>query len=102
MSVRSDATGRTLTFAWVALFVGLVYYNLPEGQDPGTAVEGSGTTAAQAVQLRLNTLFSNAAFFMLMPYVSMSLYTADRRYYLSEVSARLYNPGSYYIAKVSG
>jgi hypothetical protein len=35
-----------------------------------------------------------------MPYVSMSLYTAGRKSYLADVSAKLYCPSSYYLAKV--
>lgn len=111
-------TGRTLTFAYVALIVGLCYYSLPDGitpsfpgasptstsasttspnsphamgsggggldsasaiGGPAVAPRGSASDALDAVQLRLNTLFSNAAFFMLMPYLSLTLYTADRR-----------------------
>jgi hypothetical protein len=29
----------------------------------------------------------------------MSLYTADKRYYTADISARLYSPGPYYAAK---
>ncbi|KAG1673764.1 hypothetical protein FOA52_002333 [Chlamydomonas sp. UWO 241] len=95
----ADVAGRTLTFSWVALFVGLVYFNLPNGRlgDDGGL---DGSDAGTAMQLRLNTLFNNTAFFMLMPYVSMSLFTSDRRYFLAESSAKLYGPGIYYMAKV--
>ncbi|GAX73384.1 hypothetical protein CEUSTIGMA_g837.t1 [Chlamydomonas eustigma] len=102
----SDVAGRTLTFGWVAMFVGLVFYSLPTSTPPppvgypSTANSDTSTDSVASIQLRLNALFSTNSFFMLMPYVSMSLYTSDRRYYLSEVSARLYSPWVYYLAKV--
>ena len=58
----ADVAGRTLTFAWVAAFSGLFYYGLPE--------TGAGP------RLRFNMLLNIIAFFCLMPYISMSLYTA--------------------------
>jgi ATP-binding cassette subfamily G (WHITE) protein 2 len=42
------------------------------------------------------------AFFCLMPYLSMSLYTAGKATYLADVSAKLYTPSAYYLAKVRG
>jgi hypothetical protein len=75
----ADVAGRTLTFSWVALFVGLVYFDLPNGR-VGNDGGLDGSDAGTAMQLRLNTLFNNTAFFMLMPYVSVSLFTSDRRY----------------------
>ncbi|KAL6756257.1 ABC-2 type transporter-domain-containing protein [Haematococcus lacustris] len=75
-----------LTFAWIAFFIGLIFYNLP--------------ATPEAVQLRLNLHYSNTSFFLLMPYISMSLYTSDRQYYLADISSSLYRPIIYYIAKV--
>jgi hypothetical protein len=34
------------------------------------------------------------------PYISMSLYTADRKHYLADATSRLYHPATYYLAKV--
>jgi hypothetical protein len=82
----ADVAGRTLTFAYVAAFAGLIYYALPEG--------GSGP------RLRFNMLLNVIAFYCLIPYVSMSLYTADKRTYLADVSAKLFVPSAYYLAKV--
>jgi hypothetical protein len=36
------------------------------------------------------------------PYVYMSLYAADRRHFTADISARLYTPGPYYVAKTLG
>ncbi|KAL6762732.1 hypothetical protein V8C86DRAFT_3086957 [Haematococcus lacustris] len=83
----ADVAGRMLTFAWIAFFIGLIFYNLP--------------ATPEAVQLRLNLHYSNTSFFLLMPYISMSLYTSDRQYYLADISSSLYRPIIYYIAKAS-
>jgi hypothetical protein len=48
----------------------------------------------------MNLLFSSLSFFMLMPFISMSLFTADRQFYLADISAKLYHPSAYYVAKV--
>ena len=44
--------GRMLTFTWVAIFSGLIYYSVP--------------LSADAMRLRLNVHYSNTAFFLLM------------------------------------
>jgi hypothetical protein len=82
----ADVAGRTLTFAWVAAFAGIFYYGLP--------VAGSGP------RLRFNMLLNIIAFYCLIPYVSMSLYTADKKVYLADMSAKLFDTSSYYAAKV--
>jgi hypothetical protein len=82
----ADVAGRTLTFTWVAILMGLLYYSMP--------------VAATSIQGRLNLLFNTLAFFCLMPYVSMSLYAADKRFYVADASAKLYRPHAYYAAKV--
>lgn len=38
---------------------------------------------------------------MLLPYISISLYTNDKRLHLADASAKRYTPSSYYAAKVS-
>jgi hypothetical protein len=67
---------------------GLVFYNVVP------------SAAATSIQLRLNVHFANTAFFLLMPYISMSLYTHDRKQYLADTSSRLYQPALYYASKV--
>lgn len=83
----ADVAGRTLTFAWVAILMGLLYYSQPDN--------------ANSLRGRLNLLFNVLAFFCLMPYVSMSLYSADKKFYIADASAKLYRPLAYYLAKVS-
>lgn len=65
----ADVAGRIMTFTWVAILTGILFYNLP----------GDATS----LQRRLNLVFSNLAFLCLMPYISMSLYTADKKFYLA-------------------
>lgn len=63
-----------LTFSWVAVLVGVMFYSLDN-------------TLASA-QPRLNLIFANMCFFILMPYITMSLYTADKQFYLADSSSR--------------
>ena len=83
----ADVAGRTLTFAWVAAMVGLIYYNMPAD--------------ASSMRSRINLLYSGLCFFLLMPFISMSLYSADKRFYVGDTAARLYKPLPYHLAKVS-
>jgi len=83
----ADVAGRTLTFAWVAMCAGVFYYGLPE--------------AGPGPRLRFNMLLNIIAFYCLIPYVSMSLYTADKKVYLADISAKLFRTSAYYLAKVS-
>jgi hypothetical protein len=82
----ADVAGRILTFAWVALLVGLIYYNMP--------------TDASSIRQRLNVLFSTLCFFVLMPFINISIYTEDKGMYLADVASKLYKPSAYYLAKV--
>lgn len=82
----ADVAGRTLTNTWVAVTMGLLYYDIPN--DTG------------ALKGKVNMLLNILAFFCLMPYISMSLYTASKQFYLADVSAKLYTPSAYYLAKV--
>jgi hypothetical protein len=84
----ADVAGRTLTNTWVAATMGLMYYDIPS--DTG------------ALRGKVNMLLNILAFFCLMPYISMSLYTASKQFYLADVSAKLYTPSAYYLAKVGG
>lgn len=65
----ADVAGRIMTFTWVGILTGILFYNLPGD--------------ASSLQRRLNLVFSNLAFLCLMPYISMSLYTADKKFYLA-------------------
>lgn len=80
-------TCRVLTFTYVALLFGLMGYGIPfEG------VEG--------FRSRNNILFVTNLNTMLFPYISISLFTSDKRIYLADASAKRYRPGAYYVAKV--
>jgi ABC-type multidrug transport system permease subunit len=81
----ADVAGRCLIFSWLAIFVGLIYYNLASDVD--------------ALRARLNVLFVEPVILLLLPYVYMSLYTADKQYYIADSSAKLYHPSAYYVAK---
>ncbi|GFR50617.1 hypothetical protein Agub_g12701, partial [Astrephomene gubernaculifera] len=88
----ADVAGRMLTFVWVGLFSNFLTYNFP--------------TDATNIALRANLLFALVFFFIVMPFVFMSLFTADKRFFLLEASARgggggLYAPSAYYAAKVT-
>lgn len=72
----ADVAGRTMTFAWIAILMGLLYYGMP---DDATSIRG-----------RLNMTFNILSFFCLMPYVSMSLYNADKKFYIADAAAKLY------------
>ena len=41
------------------------------------------------------------SFYLLMPFVFMSLFTSDKRFFKIDTTARLYHPFQYYMAKVS-
>jgi hypothetical protein len=71
----ADVAGRVLTFTWVGILTGVLFYDLP----------GDATS----VQRRLNLVFSNLAFLVLMPYISMSLYTADKKFYLAGMNCSM-------------
>lgn len=81
----ADVAGRCLIFSWLAIFVGLIYYNLSSDVD--------------SLRARLNVLFVEPVILLLLPYVYMSLYTADKQYYIADSSAKLYHPSAYYVAK---
>ena len=40
-------------------------------------------------------------FYLLMPYVSMGLYAADKKFVVADTSSQLYRPLAYYLAKIS-
>jgi hypothetical protein len=49
---------------------------------------------------RLALLHIVLCFYLLMPYISMGLYTADKRFVVADASSKLYRPLAYYLAKV--
>jgi len=83
----TDVAGRMMVFAYMGATCGLVFWRMGDGR------------GMESLQNRVNVLFIMALQFLLMPYVYMSLYTADKRHYTADISARLYKPGPYYIAK---
>lgn len=64
----ADVAGRCLIFTWLAVFVGLIFYNLPASVD--------------ALRSRMNVLFVEPVILLLMPYVYMSLFTSDKQYFI--------------------
>jgi hypothetical protein len=54
-----------------------------------------------SVRSRLNLCYLALTFVVLMPYVSMGLYSSDKKFYLADASAKLYRPLCYYVAKVT-
>ncbi|KAG2426885.1 hypothetical protein HXX76_012672 [Chlamydomonas incerta] len=88
----ADVAGRMLVFVWVGLFSNFLTYSLPAD--------------ASSILLRANLLFALVFFFIVMPFIFMSLFTADKRFFMSEASARggsggLYTVSAYYAAKVT-
>lgn len=82
----ADVAGRMLIFAWVALFCGLVWYDLSED-------------VTVSLRATMSCLFVSLTIFMLLPYVYMSVYTSEKQYYLADLAAKLYQPSAYYLAK---
>jgi hypothetical protein len=78
---------RIFTFTYVALLFGLMGYNVElEGLDGFNSIN--------------NMLFTTVLIMLLMPYVGISLYTADKTMYIADASARRYRTSAYYVAKV--
>lgn len=79
---------RIFTFTYVALLFGLMGYNVElEGLDGFNSIN--------------NMLFTTVLIMLLMPYVGISLYTADKTMYIADASARRYRTSAYYVAKVT-
>lgn len=76
-----------LTSTYVALMFALFAY-----QSDFSSLLGMQSVSAY--------LFSSIMVALLLPYVSISLYTNDKRIYLADASAHLYRPSAYYVAKV--
>eukprot|EP00803_Ostreobium_quekettii_P007966 evm.model.scf_884EXC.7 EVM.evm.TU.scf_884EXC.7 scf_884EXC:39023-46896(-) len=82
----ADVAGRMLTFTYIAVFIGLIFYDRPDD--------------VSSLLTRLNIIYNSTAFFMFIPYVSMSLFTSDRAFYSADITAQLYHPSAYYVANV--
>lgn len=63
----------------------------------GYNVELSGLDGFNSIN---NMLFTTVLIMLLMPYVGISLYTADKTMYIADASARRYRASAYYVAKV--
>ncbi|GBF99632.1 ABC transporter G family [Raphidocelis subcapitata] len=83
----ADAAGRMATFAYVALLNGLIFYGMSD--------------RASSLAQRIGTCYSLLAFFLLIPFVFMGLFWADKSFYLADAAARLYHPAAFYAAKVT-
>jgi hypothetical protein len=68
---------------------GMVFYNTPADTISG-------------LRNRMSVCFLLPMLSVLMPYVSICIYTSDKRIYLADVSAKLYRPWAYYASKVRG
>jgi len=121
-----DVAGRTLTFAWVGIVMGILYYGMPVSwvgkfwyrgwvcctpwlgsplpqplSNPSvSAILHRSQFNASSARSRLNLVYMLLSFYCLMPYISMGLYSADKKFYLSDASSQLYRPLAYYLAKV--
>lgn len=60
----------------------------------------SNLSSLLGLQSRSAYLFTAMMLALLIPYISISLYTNDKRIYLADASAKLYSPSAYYVAKV--
>lgn len=87
--VLCAAICRQVTFTVMGLVCGLTFYQL----DVGTF---------EALQARTNLIFFNMIALVVLPFVSLSLYTNDKKMYLADASSKLYRPSCFYLAKVSG
>lgn len=77
-----------LTFAYVAVLTGILAYD-------------ANFHSILGLQSLGNYIYGALMMMMMMPYISISLYTNDKRLYLADVSAKRYTPSAYYMAKVS-
>eukprot|EP00882_Tetradesmus_deserticola_P008255 GHRQ01008705.1.p1 GENE.GHRQ01008705.1~~GHRQ01008705.1.p1 ORF type:complete len:649 (+),score=233.14 GHRQ01008705.1:624-2570(+) len=83
----ADVGGRMMTFTYVSAISGLVGWSLPGGAD--------------SMFQRLSVNYAVLTFYFLMPFVFMSIFTSDKRFFAADTSARLYHPLQYYLAKVT-
>jgi hypothetical protein len=49
----------------------------------------------------LQVAYAVLTFYFLMPFVFMSIFTSDKRFFAADTAARLYHPAQYYLSKVT-
>jgi ABC-type multidrug transport system permease subunit len=49
----------------------------------------------------LQVSYAVLTFYFLMPFVFMSIFTSDKRFFAADTAARLYHPAQYYLSKVT-
>ncbi|GAX75358.1 hypothetical protein CEUSTIGMA_g2802.t1 [Chlamydomonas eustigma] len=82
----TDVAGRTLLFSWVGILVGAVFY--PRG------------TALSRLRSVGNAMTVETIAFNLLPYVYMSLYTSEKRFFIADAASGLYKISAFYVAKL--
>ncbi|KAF6257910.1 hypothetical protein COO60DRAFT_1701618 [Scenedesmus sp. NREL 46B-D3] len=82
-----DVGGRMLVFTYLGLLWGLVCFDLPAD--------------AAGIYARSMVAYVTVALYLLMPYISMSLFSADKGLFAEDMAGRLYHPLQYYAAKLS-
>jgi hypothetical protein len=78
---------RVLTCTYLGLVYGIVFYNTP-------------TDTLTGLRNRMSICFLIPMLASLLPFVSISLFTNDKKVYLADSSAKLYRPWAYYTSKV--
>jgi hypothetical protein len=78
---------RVLTCTYLGLVYGIVFYNTP-------------TDTLTGLRNRMSICFLIPMLAALLPYVSISMFTNDKKVYLADSSAKLYRPWAYYTSKV--
>ncbi|MEW5309515.1 MAG: hypothetical protein WDW38_001400 [Sanguina aurantia] len=82
----TDVAGRTLLYVWVAMVIGIIYYNLDH--------------SFEALRSRADLLWIQSSVMLLVPYVYMSIFAGDKQFYMADIGNKLYSVSAYYTAKV--
>ncbi|BDA40680.1 ABC transporter G family member 22 [Coccomyxa sp. Obi] len=80
----ANVAGRTLMAIFIALVGGLVFYKHPEGHD--------------GVQQTFSAIFFAALVLALVPFTYMSMFVADRHFFVVDPARPLYNTAVYYVS----
>lgn len=83
----ADVGGRMMTFTYVSAISGICAWSLPGG--------------AESMFQRMSVSYAVLTFYFLMPFVFMSIFTSDKRFFAADTAARLYHPAQYYLSKVT-
>ncbi|KAF6258116.1 hypothetical protein COO60DRAFT_1520342 [Scenedesmus sp. NREL 46B-D3] len=83
----ADVGGRMMTFTYVSAISGICSWSLTGG--------------AESMFQRLSVCYAVLTFYFLMPFVFMSIFTSDKRFFAADTAARLYHPLQYYLSKVT-